>query len=85
MLIKNDVKPEEPQTWTLLGISVGDCKIFHWVAAEKKVYDVTATNRQEVEDAKDPGGRIGPYIDDGDPDLRNLDLLYVEIIIFIAL
>jgi hypothetical protein len=43
------------------------------VRAEKKVYDVTATNRNEVEDAKDPGGRIGPYIDQGNPDLRNLD------------
>jgi hypothetical protein len=43
------------------------------VKTEKKVYDVTATNRNEVEDAKDPGGRIGPYIDQGNPDLRNLD------------
>lgn len=36
------------------------------------VDDLTSKNRQEVEDAKDPGGRIGPYLGEGDPDLRNL-------------
>lgn len=32
-----------------------------------------------MEDAKDPGGRIGPYLGDhGDPDLRNLAFGYAE-------
>lgn len=34
--------------------------------------DLTSKNREEVDDAKDPGGRIGPYLGEGDPDLRNL-------------
>lgn len=40
------------------------------------MYDITSANRAEVEDAKDPGGRIGPYVGDGDPDLRNLEIVY---------
>jgi len=51
-------------------------QIYHYNATEKKIYDVTSANRAEVEDAKDPGGRIGPYVKDGDPDLRNLEVLY---------
>jgi hypothetical protein len=42
------------------------------------VTDLTSKNREEVEDAKDPGGRIGPYLGEGDPDLRNLAFGYSE-------
>lgn len=38
---------------------------------------MTSNNRAQVEDAKDPGGRLGPYLGDrGEPDLRNLDMQY---------
>lgn len=47
-------------------------QLFLYSAATGKVIDMTSKNREEVEDAKDPGGRIGPYLGDGDPDLRNL-------------
>lgn len=41
--------------------------------------DLTSKNREEVEDAKDPGGRIGPYLgEDGEPDLRNLAFGWCE-------
>jgi hypothetical protein len=39
---------------------------------------LTAGNRHSVTDASDPGGRIGPYIGEGAPDLRNLKLYFVE-------
>jgi hypothetical protein len=47
-------------------------QLFLYSAATGKVEDLTSKNREEVEDAKDPGGRIGPYLGEGDPDLRNL-------------
>lgn len=37
--------------------------------------DITEGNRQNLTDARDPGGRLGPYIE-ADPDLRNLHLYY---------
>lgn len=38
---------------------------------------MTYLNRAQVQDAKDPGGRLGPYLgDEGSPDLRNLDMQY---------
>lgn len=63
---------EETEQWVVIHVSVGDCKLFLYSAATGKVIDMTSKNREEVEDAKDPGGRIGPYLGDGDPDLRNL-------------
>ena len=40
--------------------------------------DITVGNRMEVNDPRDPGGRLGPYINDFDPDLRNLALACVS-------
>jgi hypothetical protein len=37
--------------------------------------DITEGNRQNLTDARDPGGRLGPYIE-ANPDLRNLHLYY---------
>eukprot|EP01120_Amphizonella_sp_Union-15-10_P009396 TRINITY_DN3542_c0_g1_i2.p1 TRINITY_DN3542_c0_g1~~TRINITY_DN3542_c0_g1_i2.p1 ORF type:complete len:403 (+),score=81.80 TRINITY_DN3542_c0_g1_i2:97-1305(+) len=61
--------------WGLVCISIGDCKAFHYSWKEKKVCDVTAGNRLNITDARDPGGRIGPYVKDGEPDLRNLTIV----------
>jgi len=69
-----DDNPQD-NPWSLVFISVGDCKLFQYVAEDKKVFDLTATNRAEVLNATDPGGRIGPQVGNvGDPDLRNLEL-----------
>lgn len=54
-------------------------QLFRYCAQDSKVYDLTATNRAGVEDAKDSGGRIGPYINKGDPDLRNLALTHHQV------
>ena len=67
-------------------------RAFHYSAKYKTVTDVTAGNRCNLADATDPGtcklknlclihlqgGRVGPYLSNGSPDLRNLDL-YVQV------
>ncbi len=50
---------------------VGDCKAYAYRQRERIVEDFTACNREFSEnDASDPGGRIGPYLESR-PDLRN--------------
>ena len=56
-------------------VSIGDCKAFHWRAADGVVTDITIGNRQEL-DVRDPGGRIGPHLRNGAPDVRNLKLFF---------
>jgi len=45
------LKIDGTNQYALMAIGVGDCKIYHYVANEKKVFDVTSANRAEVEDA----------------------------------
>eukprot|EP00026_Physarum_polycephalum_P008687 Phypoly_transcript_08783.p1 GENE.Phypoly_transcript_08783~~Phypoly_transcript_08783.p1 ORF type:complete len:354 (+),score=61.95 Phypoly_transcript_08783:206-1267(+) len=65
----------DPQ-WGLLCVSVGDCKAFIAKRNTKEVIDVTSGNRNNVMDGRDPGGRLGPYVGHGWPDLRNLRLYF---------
>jgi len=65
----------EPR-WGLLCASVGDCKAFIGSQASREVIDVTMGNRNNVVDGRDPGGRLGPYVGNGWPDLRNLRLYF---------
>jgi len=57
-------------------VNIGDCKCFIWKESTKKVIDATLGNRNNLTtaDIKDCGGRLGPYTEKGEPDLRNLDL-----------
>jgi len=71
-LKKNDEFPEIQ--WAFICASIGDCKAFCWSPSTGKVVDITVGNRTNLTDAQDPGGRIGPYLQGGTPDLRNLDL-----------
>lgn len=57
--------------WGLVFTSVGDCKLFLWNEEEGTI-DITFGNRFNARDAGDSGGRVGPYVDGGQPDLRNL-------------
>ncbi|PRP82669.1 protein phosphatase 2C-related protein [Planoprotostelium fungivorum] len=66
-------KTPDPK-WAFVCISVGDCKAFHYSAQTKRVIDITEGNRGNLQDASDPGGRLGPTSDIGEPDLRNMDL-----------
>lgn len=51
-----------------------DCLAYSWRDFERCI-DITEGNRQNLTDARDPGGRLGPYIETK-PDLRNLHLYY---------
>lgn len=42
--------------------------------------DVTAGNRNNLSDPRDPGGRLGPQARNGGPDLRNLELYSVGLV-----
>lgn len=57
--------------WGLLFYSVGDCKVFLFNEVTG-ARDLTYGNRANARNAKDTGGRLGPYVDGGQPDLRNL-------------
>jgi len=59
-------------------LSIGDCKCYLYNHKTRKVREVTRGNRGLSTDASDPGGRLGPYVGNGQPDLRNLSL-YFEI------
>ena len=53
---------------------VGDCKAYVFLQKERCAIDLTSRNRESSDnDASDPGGRIGPYMDNR-PDLRNCDI-----------
>jgi len=57
-------------------VTIGDCKSYHFSKEQKIVTDLTEGNRQNVFDAKDCGGRLGPQVEEGAPDLRNVSLGY---------
>lgn len=72
-----DISPagfREKYAW--VGVSVGDCKVFHYSARTRIVTDITKNSRFDVNDPSDPGGRIGPYLENGKPDFRNLRICY---------
>jgi len=80
-----------PNQHAFVCISVGDTKAFVWRAYKRKILDVTSGNRTNLTSARDPGGRLGPYVNDHDPDLRNLVIFFVSfissfiIIIFVSI
>jgi len=57
-----------------VGISCGDCKMLLYSKANNTITDITECNRSNITDASDPGGRLGPYILNKYPDLRNMAL-----------
>eukprot|EP01105_Mastigella_eilhardi_P021063 TRINITY_DN5069_c0_g1_i1.p1 TRINITY_DN5069_c0_g1~~TRINITY_DN5069_c0_g1_i1.p1 ORF type:complete len:484 (+),score=134.25 TRINITY_DN5069_c0_g1_i1:28-1452(+) len=60
--------------WAVMLASVGDCKGFIWNKGSGTLHELTISSR--AMDLKDPGGRLGPYVGDGLPDLRNLQLYF---------
>jgi len=72
-----EVEPSSITTnhkWCLVCVNVGDGKAFVWNKTSKTVREVT--NRCAPNDLRDPGGRLGPYIYQGAPDLRDLTFSY---------
>ena len=62
--------------WSLLVASVGNIKAYHYSVKEGTIAEVTT--RTALNDigmsSSDPGGRLGPCISNGGPDLRNFHL-----------
>jgi len=67
---------QSQRKWVFVCVNVGDCKAFHYNATTGKVEEVTDSGRQNASDASDPGGRLGPQLDEDAPDLRNLRLFW---------
>lgn len=76
LILELETENEGDPKWGVLCASVGDCKAFIAQPNTKQIVDVTNGNRNNVADGRDPGGRLGPYIGQGWPDLRNLRLYY---------
>jgi len=75
---KKDPKDEpKKETFIFICVSIGDCKVFHYVPSTRKATDITLGNRRNAYDAKDCGGRLGPYVgENGDPDIRNVTIYH---------
>jgi len=76
LCLELEPQQEGDPRWGLLCASVGDCKAFIAQHDTREVIDVTSGNRNNVVDGRDPGGRLGPYVGHGWPDLRNLRLYF---------
>ncbi|EGG25356.1 protein phosphatase 2C-related protein [Cavenderia fasciculata] len=62
--------------WEFVLASVGDCKAY--VLSGGEVCDITEGNRMSL-DPKDCGGRLGPHLEEGKPDLRNLNIFCASV------
>ena len=67
------VNPEQGKPFAFVCASIGDCKGYSYNPKTDKISEFTIGNRGGI-DARDPGGRLGPTLQDGSPDLRNLKL-----------
>jgi len=76
--VDNLIVSKEDRTfkWVWVCVSIGDCKAFHYSAKTKVVRDLTQGNRKNIYDPKDCGGRLGPYVGNGGPDLGNVMVYY---------
>ena len=68
--------PLPRKKWAFVFGNVGDCKAFHYSPITKQLSDITPEARIS-NDAKDCGGRLGPYLEGNLPDLRNFRLRFV--------
>jgi predicted hydrocarbon binding protein len=68
---------DKGKRWAWIGISVGDLKVFRWSSRTGRVYDISISSRTNPHDLTDCGGRLGPTLRNGHPDLANLGLAYV--------
>eukprot|EP01121_Diplochlamys_sp_Union-15-3_P014403 TRINITY_DN4586_c0_g1_i1.p1 TRINITY_DN4586_c0_g1~~TRINITY_DN4586_c0_g1_i1.p1 ORF type:complete len:604 (-),score=86.68 TRINITY_DN4586_c0_g1_i1:60-1823(-) len=70
MEVERQTTPHNNEWWFTC-LSVGNCKAFHVSKKNKVVTDITYGNTDSTIPG-DPGGRLGPYMFSGTPDLRNL-------------
>jgi len=70
---------EDRKKYGFVCLGVGDCKAYRYSSRTTRFTDITIGNRKKPSDPRDPGGRLGPYLDEGKPDLANLEMYYAEI------
>lgn len=75
-IVKEQTNLNTREKWVWVGVSIGDCKCFYYSPNSGTILDLTEGNRKNVNDPKDCGGRLGPYVGDAEPDLRNLCIHY---------
>jgi len=66
---------DENESYGFLFTSVGDSKAFYYNHKNKTI-DLSKGNRPNWADPTDCGGRMGPQLDGGKPDLRNLTIIF---------
>ncbi len=66
-------QPQQGKPFIFVAGSIGDCKAYHYSAKLDRFQEMTRGNRGS-KDVRDPGGRLGPTLEAGAPDLRNLAL-----------
>lgn len=77
LLVEVEPSPQvQNANWCFVSANVGDCKSFLWSKSSGQVSEITQGSRLMVSDPSDPGGRLGPYVYQGAPDLRNLQFFY---------
>jgi len=69
-------EPHKDGKWGIVISNLGDCKAYLYSAVTNKVVEVTDNARTDITDVKDPGGRLGPQLEGGKPDLRNLQTYF---------
>jgi len=67
---------DEKQSHGFLFTSIGDSKAFHYNHKSKVTIDLSKGSRPNWADPTDCGGRMGPQLDGGKPDLRNLSIAF---------
>jgi len=63
--------------WCFLSVNLGDCKAYIISPSSRKLVEITTGVRtMGALSARDCGGRLGPQLSHGAPDLRNLEVRY---------
>lgn len=75
MVMKISEQDYDFDEWAFVCVNVGDCKAFLWSNSTHQLIDITDCNRRQ--DMKDTGGRLGPHLKGGQPDLSNLSCYFV--------
>lgn len=78
-IAQDDICHNSNCKYAIVCISLGDCKGYIWKSQNGEIVEFTEGNRQNITDARDPGGRLGPYLQGGAPDLRNLTIFYTPV------
>lgn len=66
-------EPYDNNKFIFVCASIGDCKSYLYSSKSSSIREITIGNRGNI-DPRDPGGRLGPTLENGAPDLRNLKI-----------